>query len=110
MAGIAVRGSGPHRSVMSRQSRRAIRTVQEPNDMSDPISPVFADPIGPDTDADADVEQQAGYRIDASDPTAVTGTSRLANLTQLEAILDWPGLYLLSATCEELIAGNRKKP
>lgn len=56
-----------------------------------------------------DVEAGA-YRIDASDPTAVTGTSRLAQLTQLEAIIDWPGLYLLADTCAELLASKQKRP
>lgn len=54
-------------------------------------------------------DQKPGYRLDASDPTTVTGTSRLSELTQLEAILDWPGLYLLAELCEELLDENRKK-
>lgn len=56
------------------------------------------------------VDQRGGYRVDASDPTLTTGTSRLSALTQLEAILDWPGLYLLTTTCEGVIEGHREKP
>jgi hypothetical protein len=51
----------------------------------------------------------AAFSIDAGDLTRRTGTSRADALSEMKALLDWPGLYLLAGAIEQLHAAAAEK-